>query len=72
VKRLSKFKRGFVSTFVLDVTARGLSAVTLVLLLRTLSVSNFAFVVLLLNVGQFLASAATGGLRLRYTRLEAE
>ncbi len=72
MKRLSKFKRGFVSTFVLDVTARGLSAVTLVLLLRTLSVSDFAFVVLLLNVGQFLASAATGGLRLRYTRLEAE
>jgi len=72
VKRLSKFKRGFISTFVLDVTARGLSAVTLILLLRTLSVSSFAFVVLLLNVGQFLASAATGGLRLRYTRLEAE
>jgi O-antigen/teichoic acid export membrane protein len=72
MKRLSKFKRGFVSTFVLDVAARGLSAVTLILLLRTLSVSDFAFVVLLLNVGQFLASAATGGLRLRYTRLEAE
>ena len=72
MKRLSKFKRGFLSTFVLDVAARGLSAVTLILLLRTLSVSSFAFVVLLLNVGQFLASAATGGLRLRYTRLEAE
>lgn len=72
MKRLSKFKRGFISTFVLDVAARGLSAVTLILLLRTLSVSSFAFVVLLLNVGQFLASAATGGLRLRYTRLEAE
>lgn len=45
---------------------------TLILLLRTLSVENFAFIVLLLNVGQFLGSAATGGIRLRYTRLEAE
>jgi O-antigen/teichoic acid export membrane protein len=72
VKRLSQFKRGFLSTFVLDVVARGLSALTLILLLRALSVENFAFIVLLLNVGQFLGSAATGGIRLRYTRLEAE
>jgi O-antigen/teichoic acid export membrane protein len=72
VKRLSRFKRGFASTFVLDVVARGLSALTLILLLRALSVENFAFIVLLLNVGQFLGSAATGGIRLRYTRLEAE
>lgn len=72
MKRLSRFKRGFVSTFVLDVTARGMSAVTLILLLRTLAVGDFAFVVLLLNVGNFLGSAATGGVRLRYTRLEAE
>jgi O-antigen/teichoic acid export membrane protein len=72
VKRLSQFKRGFLSTFVLDVAARAMSALTLILLLRTLSVSDFAFVVLLLNVGQFLGSAATGGIRLRYTRLEAE
>lgn len=56
----------------LDVGARGLSALTLILLLRTLAVGDFAFVVLLLNVGQFLGSAATGGIRLRYTRLEAE
>jgi O-antigen/teichoic acid export membrane protein len=46
--------------------------VTLILLLRALSVENFAFIVLLLNVGQFLGSAATGGIRLRYTRQEAE
>jgi O-antigen/teichoic acid export membrane protein len=72
VKRLSTFKRGFVSTFALDVLARGMSAVTLILLLRALSVENFAFIVLLLNVGRFLGSAATGGVRLRYTRLEAE
>jgi O-antigen/teichoic acid export membrane protein len=72
VKRLSRFKRGFLSTFALDVASRGLSALTLILLLRALSVENFAFIVLLLNVGQFLGSAATGGIRLRYTRLEAE
>ncbi|HSR95349.1 MAG TPA: hypothetical protein VLK56_10835, partial [Solirubrobacterales bacterium] len=72
MKRLSRFKRGFVSTFALDVTARGMSALTLILLLRTLAVEDFAFVVLLLNVGNFLGSAATGGVRLRYTRLEAE
>jgi O-antigen/teichoic acid export membrane protein len=72
VKRLSRFKRGFVSTFVLDVVARGMSALTLILLLRTLSVGDFAFVVLLLNIGQFLGSAATGGIRLRYARMESE
>jgi O-antigen/teichoic acid export membrane protein len=72
VKRFSTFKRGFASTLVLDVTARGMSALTLVVLLRGLSTSDFAFVVLLLNVGQFLGSAATGGIRLRYARLEAE
>lgn len=49
-----------------------MSALTLILLLRTLAVGDFAFVVLLLNVGGFLGSAATGGVRLRYTRLEAE
>jgi O-antigen/teichoic acid export membrane protein len=49
-----------------------MSALTLVVLLRALPTSDFAFVVLLLNVGQFLGSAATGGIRLRYTRLEAE
>ena len=49
-----------------------MSALTLVVLLRALDTSAFAFVVLLLNVGQFMGSAATGGLRLRYARLEAE
>jgi O-antigen/teichoic acid export membrane protein len=72
VKRLSRFKRGFVSTFALDIVARGMSALTLVLLLRALDVEDFAFIVLLFNIGRFLGSAATGGIRLRYTRLEAE
>lgn len=72
VGRLSTFKRGFASTLGLNVVARGMSALTLVILLRALSTSDFAFVVLLLSVGQFLGSAATGGVRLRYARLEAE
>jgi O-antigen/teichoic acid export membrane protein len=70
--RLSTFKRGFASTLGLDVLSRALSALTLVVLIGALSTKSFAFVVLLLNVGQFLGSAATGGIRLRYARLEAE
>jgi O-antigen/teichoic acid export membrane protein len=70
--RLSTFKKGFASTFALELISRGLSALTLVILLRVLPVQGFAFIVLLLNLGQFLGSAATGGIRLRYTRLEAE
>jgi O-antigen/teichoic acid export membrane protein len=72
MKRLSTFKRGFVSTFALDVVARGMSAVTTVLLLRALDVDGFAFVILQLSVAQFIGGAAMGGLRLRYVRLEAE
>jgi O-antigen/teichoic acid export membrane protein len=72
INRLSTFKRGFASTLGLDILARGMSALTLVILLRALTTEDFAFIVLLLNVGQFLGSAATGGIRLRYARLEAE
>jgi len=72
MKRLSKFRRGFIATFVMDVIARGMSALTLIVLLRSLSVGDFAFIVLLLYAGQFLGSAVTGGIRLRYMRLEAE
>jgi O-antigen/teichoic acid export membrane protein len=72
VSRLSTFKRAFASTLGFNVIARGLSAITLVVLLRALPTEDFAFIVLMLNVGQFLGGAATGGLRLRYARLEAE
>lgn len=70
--RLSTFRRGFVSTFSLDVVARGLSAIATILFIRGLSVSNFAYVVLFLNIGQFAGSALTGGIRMRYLRTEAE
>jgi O-antigen/teichoic acid export membrane protein len=69
---LSTFKRGFVSTFVLDVSARGLSALALVLLVRTLDVGDFAYVVLYLSVGAFAGSFSTSGIRIRYMREEAE
>jgi len=57
---------------VLDVASRGMSALTVVLLLRALPVDGFAYIVFFLNIGQFFGSAATGGLRIRYTRMEAE
>jgi O-antigen/teichoic acid export membrane protein len=43
-----------------------------VLLIRSLGVGSFAFVVLFIAVGQFAGSALTGGIRMRYTRMEAE
>ena len=66
------FKRGFASTFVLNVGARGLSAIAIVLLVRGLDVKDFAYVVLSLEVGSFAGSFATGGIRMRYMREEAE
>ena len=71
-KRLSQFRRGFLSTFTLDIVARGISALTTILLLRALPTDAFAYIVFFLTVGQFFGSAATGGLRMRYARLEAE
>ena len=68
----STFKRGFVSTFALNITSRGLSAVAIVLLIRSLAVGDFAYVVLLLTVGSFAGSFAAGGIRMRYVREEAE
>ncbi|HEU4904906.1 MAG TPA: hypothetical protein VFT19_02175 [Solirubrobacterales bacterium] len=70
--RLSTFRRGFVSTFSLDVVARGLSAIALVLFIRALGVESFAYLVLFLTVGQFAGGALTGGIRTRYLRAEAE
>lgn len=72
LRRLSTFRRGFVSTLGLDVVARGLSAVATVVFIRSLGVESFAYLVLFLNVGQFTGSALTGGVRMRYLRAEAE
>ena len=66
------FRRGFSATFAFDVAGRGLSAIVTVLLVRSLRVESFAYIVLFINVGQFAGSAATGGMRMRYMRTEAE
>ena len=70
--RLSTFRRGFVSTFSLDIVGRGLSALATVLFIRALGVGSFAYLVLFLTVGQFAGGALTGGIRTRYLRAEAE
>lgn len=70
--RLSTFRRGFVSTFSLDVFGRGLSALATVLFIRSLGVESFAYLVLFLTAGQFAGGALTGGIRTRYLRAEAE
>ena len=71
-KKLSTFRRGFLSTFVLDLLGRGLSAVATVIFIRALGTDSFAYLVLFLNIGQFAGAALTGGIRMRYMRTEAE
>ena len=69
---MSRFQRGFAATLIFDITARGVSALTTVILIRFLAVGAYAFVVVFLAVGQFVGSATTGGLRVLYVRTEAE
>ncbi|MBS1878075.1 MAG: hypothetical protein JST31_01040 [Actinobacteria bacterium] len=71
-KKLSTFRRGFVSTFVLDLVGRGFSALATVFFIRALDTDAFAYLVLFLNIGQFAGAALTGGIRMRYMRTEAE
>jgi O-antigen/teichoic acid export membrane protein len=66
------FRRGFATTFALDVITKVITAVTIVVLIRGLSVSSYAYVTLFLTVAQFAGSAAGGGIRTRYLREEAE
>lgn len=68
----NSFRRGFVATLGFDVMARALSAIATVALVRGLAVEDYAFVTLFLATGQFLASAAAGGVRLSFLRREAE
>lgn len=71
-KKQSTFRRGFVSTFVLDVLGRGFSALATIFFIRALDTNSFAYLVLFLNIGQFAGAALTGGIRMRYMRTEAE
>jgi O-antigen/teichoic acid export membrane protein len=66
------FRRGFAATFLLDLVAKAISAATVVVLIRGLGVSDYAFITLFLTVAQFTAGAASGGVRTRYLREEAE
>ncbi len=66
------FRRGFAATLVLDVISRALSAGAAILLIRALAPPDYAYYVLFLTLGQFIGSAATGGVRMRYLREEAE
>ena len=69
---LSRFHRGFATTLGADVVSRSISAIMTVVLIRFLAVSDYAFLVVFLAVGQLAGSAATGGLRMLYVRTEAE
>jgi O-antigen/teichoic acid export membrane protein len=66
------FRRGFATTFALDLVAKAIAATTVVVLIRGLSVSSYAYVTLFLTIAQFAGSAAGGGVRTRYLREEAE
>src|SRR5438105_4461243 len=66
------FRRGFAATFVLDLVTKALGAATVVVLIRGLSVSHYAYTTLFLTFAQFAGAAATGGVRTRYLREEAE
>lgn len=68
----SSFRRAFASTLSLDLLARALSAVAVVLFLRALGVADFAFVVLFLAVGQVAGAAATTGVGIAHAHREAE
>jgi O-antigen/teichoic acid export membrane protein len=66
------FRRGFTLTFAADLVTKGLSAATVVVLIRGLTVSAYAYTTLFLTLAQFAGAAAGGGVRTRYLREEAE
>jgi len=66
------FRRGFAATFALDLITSAIGAVAVVVLIRGLSVSSYAYTTLFLTFAQFAGSAASGGVRTRYLREEAE
>lgn len=66
------FRRGFATTFALDLITSAIGAAAVVILIRGLSVSSYAYTTLFLTFAQFAGSAASGGVRTRYLREEAE
>src|ERR1700759_1558732 len=66
------FRRGFTLTFAADLVTKCVAAVTVVVLIRGLTVSAYAYATLFLTLAQFAGAAAGGGVRTRYLRAEAE
>jgi O-antigen/teichoic acid export membrane protein len=66
------FRRGFTLTFSADLLTKVFAAVTVVVLIRGLTVSAYAYTTLFLTLAQFAGAAAGGGVRTRYLREEAE
>jgi O-antigen/teichoic acid export membrane protein len=66
------FRRGFAVTFALDLVTKVMAAAMIVVLIRGLSVSHYAYTTLFLTFAQFAGGAATAGVRTRYLREEAE
>jgi O-antigen/teichoic acid export membrane protein len=66
------FRRGFAATLALDLITKFFGAVTIVVLIRGLSVSSYAYTTLFLTFAQLAGSAASNGVRTRYLREEAE
>jgi O-antigen/teichoic acid export membrane protein len=66
------FRRGFATLLTLDLITKALAATTVVVLIRGLSVSSYAYVTVLLTLAQLTSSAAAGGVLTRYLREEAE
>jgi O-antigen/teichoic acid export membrane protein len=67
-----RFRRGFMATVSFDALSRICGAAASLVLLRVLSVADFAYVVLFLAISQTLGTASTGGIRMGYLRMEAE
>jgi O-antigen/teichoic acid export membrane protein len=66
------FRRGLTATLVFDVFSKGMGAASLILLIRALSVRDYAFYTVFITTGQLLGSAVASGIRVRYLREEAE
>ncbi len=70
--RAGRFKLGAVTTLGTDTIARALGLLATILFIRGMSVNSYAFIVVFLAAGQFVGTSATGGIRMRYLRTEAE
>jgi len=66
------FRRGFATLLVVDLGTKALTAATVLVLIRGLSVALYAYVTVLFTLAQVAASAGGGGILTRYLREESE